>query len=271
MKNFAVIGNPIEHSLSPIMHNWIFKKLMIQAQYNKILLKHNDLYSILDNIRSGKLHGINVTIPYKEEIINFIDDINPSAKEIGSVNCIMYTNGKLIGNNTDWFGFSKALIRNKISFENRDVIVLGAGGTAKSIIYVSKLLGARSIRIANRTLNNAKGLEDSIVKICSLDRLVNIIQDDSIIINTTSVGMNKENILFNLNLITRNQILIDVIYNPVATPLIKQGNIIGAKTLNGLDMFIFQGFASLDLWLGEDISNQVNFTQIKTYLEKNIC
>tara|TARA_Y100001970_G_C14246733_1_gene868869 strand:+ start:3131 stop:3946 length:816 start_codon:yes stop_codon:yes gene_type:complete len=271
MKNFAVIGNPIEHSMSPILHNWIFKKLMIKAQYSKILVELNNLPRILENIRNSKLHGINVTIPYKEQIINFIDDINPRAKEIGSINCIMYSQGKLVGNNTDWFGFSKALINNKISIQNRDVIVLGAGGTAKSIIYASKQLGARSIKIANRTLDNAKRLEDNFVKIYSLDRLDEIIQENSIIINTTSVGMNKENLLFNLNLITQNQTLIDVIYNPVATPLIKQGEIIGAKTLNGLDMFIFQGFASLDLWFGEDISNQVNFTEIKTYLEKHIC
>ena len=114
MKHFAVIGSPVEYSLSPLLHNWFFKSLHIQAEYDKVRIENQELPDIVQKIKKGQLDGINVTIPHKENIMKFLDEINPRAKTIGSVNCIIKSKSRIIGNNTDWFGFSKALENNQI-------------------------------------------------------------------------------------------------------------------------------------------------------------
>ena len=271
MKHFAVIGSPVEHSLSPAIHNWVFNLLNIQAEYKKIRVEKDELPNIIHKIRKGKLDGCNVTIPHKENIMKFLDEINPRAESIGSVNCITKLNSKIIGNNTDWFGFTMALKYNEIDLTGKEVIIIGAGGTGKSILFSLKQLGATKIIILNRTLQKAKALQDDIIISFSLDNTESVIKNDSIIINTTPVGMQSNQTPIDLRLLHKNQILIDVIYNPLETAFLKLGNKIGAKTLNGLDMFIHQGLASLDLWFGESLSKQVNFTQLKTYLETKLC
>jgi len=271
MKKFAVIGNPIDHSMSPKLHNWIFNKLKINAKYDKVKLKSNELNSFLNEIRLGLYDGINITIPYKETVIEYLDDINIRAELIGSVNFIMNSNGKLIGNNTDWFGFTRALKSNSIDLQGKEVIVIGSGGTSRSILFSLKQLGVKNILIFNRTLDNAKLLEDTIARAYLLEEIVNFINNESVIINTTPIGMLSNESLISIDQINKSQIIIDIIYSPIESSLIKMGKNIGAKTLNGLDMFIYQGLASLDLWFGKDIENQVNFKQIKSYLERHLC
>ena len=271
MKHFAVIGSPVAHSLSPLFHNWIFKTLNIPAEYDKIRVKKRELSDIVLKIKNGKFEGINVTIPHKENIMEFLDEINPRAESIGSVNCIIKSNSRIIGNNTDWYGFSLALKTNKIDVFDKEVIVLGAGGTSKSILYSLKQLSVKKIILLNRTLQKATALQNEIIISYSLENTESVIKNDSIIINTTPIGMQTNQAPFDLGLLHQNQILIDVIYIPLETSLLKLGNKIGAKTLNGLDMFIHQGLMSLDLWFGESLSKQVNFTQLKTYLETKLC
>ena len=271
MKQFAVIGNPIEHSLSPVLHNWVFKSLNIQAEYRKIRLDEKNISDIVKEIKNDELDGINVTIPHKENVIKFLDEINPRAETIGSVNCMMKSHSRIIGNNTDWFGFSQALGNNQINVSGKEIIVLGSGGTGKSILFSLKQLGVTKIILLNRTLQNARALQDDIVIPYPKEKTESLIKNDSIIINTTPVGMQSNQSPIDLGLLHKNQILIDVIYNPLETAFLKLGNKIGAKTLNGLDMFIYQGLASLDLWFGESLSKQVNFTQIKSYLETKLC
>ena len=183
----------------------------------------------------------------------------------------MKSNSKIIGNNTDWFGFSQALQTNDLDVIGREVIVLGAGGTGKSILFSLKQLGATKIILLNRTLKKAKALQNDIIIPFSLENIESVVKNDSIIINTTPIGMQSNQSSIDLGLLHKNQILIDVIYNPLATAFLKLGNQIGAKTFNGLDMFIHQGLMSLDLWFGESLSKQVNFTQLKTYLETKLC
>ena len=271
MKHFAVIGSPIEHSLSPILHNWVFKKLNLQAEYEKMRIEKQELPDIIQKIKKGQLDGINVTIPHKENIMNFLDEINPRAKRIGAVNCIVKSKSRIIGNNTDWFGFSQALKTNQIDISGKEVIVLGSGGTGKSILFSLKQMGGNKIILINRTFQKAQELEDDIVIPYHQEKTESLIKNDSIIINTTPVGMQINQAPFDLGLLHQNQILIDVIYTPLETSFLKLGNKIGAKTLNGLDMFIYQGLTSLDLWFGESLSKQVNFTQLKTYLETKLC
>ncbi|MBC8256671.1 MAG: shikimate dehydrogenase [Candidatus Marinimicrobia bacterium] len=271
MKHFAVIGNPIEHSFSPNLHNYVYKSLYIDAIYEKKKVFENDLPQIMGDLKTGALNGVNVTIPHKENVLDNLDEINPRAKIIGAVNVIHKNGDKLFGNNTDWFGFSMSLKKNGIEVKNKEVIVLGAGGTSKSIIYALMQTDVKKIVLLNRTLQKAKELQDDIVFPFSLDDSVQLIKNDSIIINTTSIGMQSEQCPIDLGLLHKNQTLIDIIYTPLETTMLRFGNSIGAKTLNGLDMFIYQALASMELWFGEDISKQVNFTQLKTYLENNIC
>ena len=183
MKHFAVIGNPIEHSLSPVLHNWVFKSLNIQAEYRKIRLDEKNLSDIVKEIKNDELDGFNVTIPYKENIMKFLDEINARAESIASVNCIIKSKTKIIGNNTDWYGFSIAMKINKIDVSGKEVIVLGAGGTGKSILYSLKQLGAKKIILLNRTLKKAKELQDQIIIPYSLINTESVIKNDSIILN----------------------------------------------------------------------------------------
>ena len=271
IKRFAVIGYPVSHSLSPIMFHWIFNSLKIDAEYKKIEVKKNELPQIINKIKDQDLDGINVTIPYKQSIMHLLDDINPRAKAIGAVNCVMKKNSKIIGNNTDWYGFIVALQKNKIDLSNKEIIILGAGGAAKSIIFALEKIGIKKIILCNRTLQNAQLLQNNIIEPHKMSDLISIIKYNSVIINTTSVGMKSSQSPIDHSLLHNEQILIDIIYTPLQTQFIKYGNAIGARTLNGLDMFIHQGLASLDLWFGESLSKQVNLTQIKSYLETKLC
>ena len=271
MKHFCVIGNPIQHSLSPVMHKWVFESLKIDAKYEKIKLEQKELPKIIQKMRSGDLDGINITIPLKEAVLTFLDEINPRAKSIGAVNCIMISNSKVIGNNTDWYGFSMALKKNNINTLNREVIILGAGGSARSILYALKRIGVQKMFLLNRTIEKAKKLQDNSIFVHPLHDAKQIIKTDSIIINTTSVGMQNKQSPINFDLINKNQILFDIIYSPLETSLLQCGKKRGALTINGLDMFIYQGMASLDLWFGSSISTQVNFPKLKAYLESHLC
>ena len=271
MKHFAVIGDPIKHSLSPVMHQWIFNSLGMDAEYIKIKVGKNELPKIVQKMKNGDLDGINITIPYKETIMEHLDEINPRAKLIGSVNCIMKSDSKIIGNNTDWYGFTMAMKKNDINPFERDVIVLGAGGTAKSILFSLQHMGVKKIFILNRSIERAQVLHDDCITVYSLDDVEKIIKSDSIIINTTSVGMQSNKSPLECGLIEKNQIIIDIIYTPQETCLLKYGMNIGAFTLNGLDMFIHQGLASIDLWFGSSISTKVNLLKLKAYLKSQLC
>ena len=271
MKHYAVIGSPVQQSLSPIMHQWVFDSLKINAEYKKIKLEENELPGIIQKMRSGELDGLNITIPFKESIVQYLDKINPRVQSIGAANCIINSDSMIIGNNTDWYGFSMMLKINDINLTDKEVIVLGAGGSAKSILYALRKMGVEKILLINRSIEKAKALQDNYVIANSMDDTENIIKTDSIIINTTSVGMESSKSPIDLGLIHKNQVLIDIIYSPMETCILKFGRKIGAFTVNGLDMFIHQGLASLDLWFGSSISTQVNLPKLKTYLESELC
>ena len=270
MKHFTVIGDPVEHSLSPIMHSWIFQKIGIDAEYTKTYTTLDDLPTVIELMKSGKLDGMNVTIPHKEAVIVFLNEINLRAESIGSVNCIMTTGGKTIGNNTDWYGFSKMLVQNEINVTGKEVIILGAGGAAKAVIFALGQLGVKKIRLLNRTLSRAQKLESDIISAHLIEQADKIIKDNSILINCTSIGMDDNSSPVHKSLISGNQILVDIIYIPHETRFLEIGKLKGAKTVNGLDMFIYQGIASLELWLGESLNDKVNFDQLKKYLEEQL-
>jgi shikimate dehydrogenase len=271
MKYFAVIGNPVEHSLSPTLHNFVFDALGIDANYKKIMVAKSDLSKITNQLKSESLHGINVSIPFKSLVSELVDIVNPRADQIGAINVISKFENKLIGNNTDWYGFVKLLEMNQIEVANKEVLVLGAGGVANAICFALVQDGVKSIKVFNRSEQRSLQFKsDSIsqLKLADVEKHVN---SSSIIINCTSVGMIDNTSLIHRDLLHKNQSIIDTIYTPLKTKLLCDAEQIGSKIVSGLDMFIFQGLASLDLWFGESISSKVNFNELKQHLESKLC
>ena len=190
MKKYLVIGNPIEHSLSPKLHNHWIKKNKIDAVYDKKLLKEGDIGGIISQIKKGNVHGINVTVPFKKSVISFLDELSPEANESQSVNTIYKESDKVIGHNTDIAGFELGLRHYKYDVKDKKVFILGAGGVVSSIILALKKMGTSKIVISNRTKKKAENLK----KIFTDLEIINWEESTKfdMIINATSMGLNKD-------------------------------------------------------------------------------
>ena len=261
-----LIGYPIEHSLSPVMHNTAFKKLGIDFTYNAINVEPHHLgVFIEETLRRPMVRGANVTIPHKVDVIKLVDEVDPLAKEIGAVNTIVNDEGVLRGFNTDGVGAFRALIEAYGSLKEMKVVLLGAGGAARAISYYL-LKEVQTMVILNRTERKAlvlvkdlkKSLRGLTIEIygarLSKARLREELFDADVLINTTPVGMypNVENTLICKNFLNKKMIVFDVIYNPFETRLILEAKDVGAKTLNGVNMFVYQGAEAFKLWTSRD-------------------
>jgi len=248
-KKFLVIGNPIEHSLSPKLHNYWIKKNNIKASYEKKLLKEEELKKIVLEIREEKIHGINITIPFKKTVIPFLDMLTDEANKSQSVNTIYKIKDKIIGDNTDIEGFKIALESTGQTINNKTALILGAGGVAPSIIVALKKLKIKKIFITNRTEIKVLELKKFFpeLEIVEWGRMV----DFDIIINATSIGLNeKDEIKIDYERISRNKFFYDVIYNPEETNFLKKGKKFGAQVENGKNMFIHQAQKAFFIWHG---------------------
>lgn len=267
MKRFGVIGNPITHSLSPDLHQEIYRQLGIDASFEKVRVTSNQLS---DFITQNELDGFNVTIPHKIAVIPFLDGLDKSAKTIGAVNCIF----KGRGYNTDWVGFIKAMEFNNVELTGKNCLILGAGGAARALAYTLIKSNVNSITIVNRTKEKAESLTQWIkaqseirVKSSSPEHL-NTLTPEHIIINCTPVGMwpDTESVPMDVGDISGTPVLVDTIYNPLETKWLKQGKEKGAKIVGGLDMFIAQGLASTDIWFSENISERIDLDRLRQVL-----
>ena len=261
MKRFAVIGDPIAHTLSPNLHQEVYRQLELDASFEQIHVTPNSLDSF---INSNKLDGFNVTIPHKLSIIPFLKGLDEAAKTIGAVNCVH--NGK--GYNTDWIGFLKAMELNGVDLNGKDCTILGAGGAARAIAYGLVQADVNSILISNRTQTKADQLLDWINSIFPTNFQS---KNSDIIINCTPLGMWPDTESMPEVEIQNGQILADTIYNPLETTWLKAGKTKGAKTIDGLDMFIAQGLASADIWFGKKISEKIKLEDIKKVLKSELC
>ena len=251
-KKFGIIGNPIKHSLSPILHNYWFNKYKIDADYNIIEASDKNLTKIINKIKDGSLNGINVTLPFKQKIINHVDKIINDAEQTGSVNTILLNaDNFVIGENTDVFGLQAAYLKEIDSDLNKRCLVIGAGGVSPSVILSLKKSGLRNITITNRTNEKCIFLKKKFneIQILSWEDLESEIKNFDIIINATSLGLkNSEDFSFNFSETKNELIYIDTIYNPLETKTYKYLKEEGKKVFNGLDMFIYQGQKSFYLW-----------------------
>ena len=247
MKKYLVIGNPIEHSLSPKLHNYWIKKNNIDAVYDKKQLNKVDIDNIILEVKSGKIDGINVTIPFKQSVIPFLDELTPLAKEAQSVNTIFKENNKIIGHNTDIGGFELALKYINYDVKDKKIFILGAGGVVPSIILSLKKMGASRIILSNRTKKKAEDLKKIYQDIEIIDW--GEVTDFNIIINATSVGL-KDDDKINLDYtgIGPNKLFYDVIYNPKQTSFLSKAKKFGNQIENGKMMFIYQAHQAFAIW-----------------------
>ena len=244
MKKYFVIGNPINHSLSPELHNFWIKKNNINAIYEKIKLEENELGDFINKLRNEEIHGINVTVPFKNKVIKYLDKLSLEVETTDSVNTIYREGNDIIGHNTDVAGFELGLRHTKINVLHKAVLILGAGGVVPSIIYSLLSMGCKKIFLSNRTIEKAVIIKKKFndVEILKWGE----IPDFDIIINATSVGLNNDSLGLNFNV--KDKIFYDVIYNPKETQFLKKAKENGNKIENGKFMFIYQANQSFSIW-----------------------
>lgn len=277
---YGIIGYPVEHSLSPLMHNTAFKELQVKAVYKLFPLQEDELAQFFKDLRdeSSPIFGLNVTVPYKEIVIEYLDSVTAFAKKALSVNTIVIDeNRKLIGYNTDGPGFLAHLVELGFNTRGKRIVILGAGGTTRAILASLCLIPERpeSIRIYNRTQEKANRLVhdlslhmdvSNVVVVASIDDL-NIELSD-LLINTTSVGLNdSEDCLIDDQLLHADMLVYDVVYQPRETLLLKLAREKGAQTANGLGMLFYQGMLSLQHWAGQELPEDVK-AKVRDVLEK---
>ncbi|MFX1447648.1 MAG: shikimate dehydrogenase [Promethearchaeota archaeon] len=277
-KVLCVIGHPIEHSMSPFMHNAALEELSLDYIYLAFDVPPKDLKKAVLGFKKHDMKGINVTIPHKETIMEYLDQIDPLAEKIGAVNTIKNVDGNLIGRNTDAFGAKKALIDTGFQVKGKKVLILGAGGAARAISFaLSDEID--EIFVCNRTekraIKLAKDLNDSMKvtatgKDMSKETLTALIDDVELLINTTPVGMYPDikRTPISKDLLADHLFVYDIIYNPLKTQLLNEASEIGCKTLNGLDMFINQGALSFEWWTNTKPNLSTMKEKIISLLEK---
>jgi len=262
-KSFAIIGNPIVHSLSPVLHNYWFKKYNIEADYSLLDVNEENLKHVIKKIRDKELSGINVTLPYKQKIIPFVDRVVNDAQHTNSVNTIFLNDANIIiGENTDVFGLQAAYLKEISNAKNKKALIIGAGGVSSSVIFSLEKSKVRDISIINRTYEKSLFLKKkfNFLNILEWKSLKQEISKFDIIINATSLGLKHGNDFeFNFENVKDNLIYIDTIYNPFETKTLKFLKENKIKTFNGLQMFIYQGQKSFYLWnkINPEIDDQL--------------
>jgi shikimate dehydrogenase len=263
----AVIGDPIEHSLSPVIQNAAFGALNIDFVYTAFRVKSSDVANALAGIRALGVLGLNVTMPHKEAVIAHLDWIDETAKCLNSVNTIHHKDGKLLGYSTDGIGAFRALKENGANPQGKRVLMFGSGGAARAIAY-ALIQETDELVVLNRTVSEAKKLSETLkrkfnkkisVGPLSPEIIKEKISETDILLNTTSVGMkpNMHQSLVAPNNLKNDLAVMDIVYNPCETQLFKDAKAAGAKVISGVEMLIYQGATAFEIWTGQQAPVQV--------------
>jgi len=255
---YGVIGDPIEHSLSPQMHNAAFKKLGLNCIYLPFRVTQRDLKSAALGMRALNIRGFNVTTPHKTAIVKFLDELDKTAQEVGAVNTILNDEGRLIGYNTDGLGAVRALEEQNEDPSDKRIVLIGAGGAATAIAF-TLARRARSIFILNRTQHKAvklaKDIKRKLMKKVSAgsltrDLLLETLRDADILINATSIGMypKSKQTVATRKILHSGMVVFDIVYDPVKTLLLSEAEAAGAKTIPGVGMLVHQGAEAFKIW-----------------------
>ncbi|MFP4589390.1 MAG: shikimate dehydrogenase [Candidatus Acetothermia bacterium] len=267
---FGLLGNPVSHSLSPLLQNSLARRLELNAVYLSFQVNENQLRSAIDGCRGLGVKGLNITTPHKRNTMELMDEIHPTARATGAVNTVLFENkGPLVGYNTDVIGFEEALSYNSYSPEGKECFVFGAGGGAAAVTYALARSRAKTIHLANRSSSTAKKLVSKIKQATdhqdiwahplSCSSLPEKIFNSELIVNATSVGMwpnDSESIWNREDVFRSDQLVFDLVYNPEQTRFLRQAASKGAKTTSGLTMLIFQGLHSMNLWVKADLQSE---------------
>jgi shikimate dehydrogenase len=273
-KIVGIFGDPIEHTLSPLIHNTAFQELRLDYCYVPFHVKKEKLKEAVSAIRALNIKGVNITVPHKESVMQYLDEISEEAKYIGAVNTVLNDEGILKGFNTDSKGFIMSLKEQKVPVKDKNILVLGAGGAAKAIIYgILKEKGR--IYIFNRTVSKAFKIKDSFSNLGQIEIVEKIdsslMHKINIIVNATSLGLKKNDPMpMNPNLLKNEHIYYDVIYPE--TPLMKEAEKIGCKVIGGIGMLLYQAFLAFEIWTNQKPSEKI-FKKIKKNIDKykNFC
>lgn len=249
-KVFGIIGDPVSHSLSPLMHNTAFRELGIKAVYGAFEVKKEKLKEALEGIRALNISGVSVTIPHKEAVISFLDYVDEIAREIGAVNTILNQGGKLWGYNTDWMGVLRAFEERGIELKEKRVVILGAGGASRAVLFAVKRGGAKEIFLYNRTFEKAKILAQAFeVQALPWEELRKAKGD--IIIQTTSVGLKSGESCAPPEIFKNFKVAMDIVYLPLRTKFLKDAERF-CETIDGLRMLLYQGVEQFKLFTGKN-------------------
>jgi shikimate dehydrogenase len=278
--SLGIIGHPIGHSLSPIMHKTVALSLGIDLSYTAYDVAPDKLEQFIDQLRNGDIDGLNVTVPHKVAVMELLDELSADASAIGAVNTIVNNKGKLTGHNSDAYGLIQAIKANAgLEIKGRKVVVYGAGGAARAICWGVCDQGCAELVIANRSVSKATEISDRLTKLypnveateLGSNKLVDSIKTADIIINTSSIGMEgvAETLPPGVESISYGQLVVDIVYRPLDTPLLKMARARGAKTLDGLWMLIHQGAMSFEIWTGEKFEVELAREKLLSELNNN--
>ncbi|MBA2846823.1 shikimate dehydrogenase [Methanococcus maripaludis] len=256
-KLVGLIGHPVDHSFSPIMHNAAIKDLKINYRYFAFDVSEENLKDVVVGAKALNFRGFNVTIPHKLNIMKYLDEIDCDAEAIGAVNTVKIENGKAIGYNTDGIGVKKALEEKTGILINKNILIIGAGGASRAVSF--ELAKDNNLTIVNRNIEKAENLSKEISRKLKKENPLNYggldinIENFDIIINTTPVGMyphTEVEPVIPLNNIKKDAVVMDLIYNPLEPVFLKEAKKYGAKTINGIGMLVYQGAVSFEIWTG---------------------
>jgi len=254
-KSFAVIGDPINHSLSPNIHSAAFRELNLDSSYIGYRIPKGELESGVEGLKKIKISGFNVTIPHKVEMMKYLDKMDESCSIIGAVNTVVNNEGVLKGYNTDMDGFLEPLKKRNISIQDKKILLIGAGGAARAIIAVMSKEKAERVDIANRTTKNAEKLSEFATRIelttnvKKIEEIKNL-QNYDIIINSTSLGLKNELSPISFEQINQDSVIYDIVYSPMNTDFIKKAKDKKLEVIYGYEMLLGQATRAFEIWHG---------------------
>lgn len=276
-KLLCLLGSPVEHSFSPMMHNASFQKLDINAKYLAFDVHPNTLKQAVEGLRALQFIGANITIPHKVNVMQYVDVLDPKAAMIGACNTLVHKNEKVYGYNTDVSGFIESFKQINFEFKNKKIAILGTGGAAKAVLVGFLCEGVETVHLFSRTLEKAQELSNSIVDYQNIIPMTYDILDSNydydVVVNTTPLGMhpNEGKIVVNpTDIGYKDTVFYDLIYNPNETEFLRLARLSNRRTMNGLDMLIYQGLDALQLWFEFDKANWTKKDVLKVLKGNNI-
>ena len=271
---YGIIGHPVTHSFSPLMHNAAFRNLNLDHIYVAFDVLPENIQSAIQGLKSLNIKGINVTVPHKTHVLPYLDEVTTTAQRIGAVNTIKYKDGKWVGTNTDGKGFLRSLESLSFTPEHKKVVLLGAGGAARAILVALCEAKAAHILIVNRTPQKAQSLVEAFSPIfpeVQIDAVtLNDLSSASVdfLINTTTVGMKSDDSPVDLNQFSQVGYVADIIYAPAKTALLKQAETLNIPFINGIGMLLYQGCEAFEFWTGQSAPVAVMQSELLNHLNQ---